>query len=214
MRLLLFLILSVLSISAKAQLFDSIVASFKHKPFPDIKFDTRNSFITARQAKIFGFKIGLDFNDQTKLGIGYNALATSFVKERVVWGNDFENYIVPSTLKFVYISPYFEYVFHRNEKWEHSIPLQFGYGYAWYEYLSNEGVKSKFNRKPILVYEPSMTSQYRIIPWLGVGVGLGYRLVLINNSAFDENFNAPVYVLRTRIYLELLYRSIFPEKKE
>jgi hypothetical protein len=196
-------------IPASAQMFDSIVSSLQHKPTFELKFDSRNSFVTSRRVEIFGLKIGFDYNETVKLGIGYNDLSSAIINDRIVryvWITD----TVRSKLRLVYLSPYFEYVFHRSKKWEHTIPIQIGFGNAWYEYRDFEGVRIRENYKAVIFYEPSMTTQYRIIPSFAIGVGLGYRLLLINNRQFDENFNSPVYVFRTRIYFNELYKIVFP----
>jgi len=41
---------------------------------------------------------------------------------------------------------------------------------------------------------------------LGVGIGLGYRIMLKNNRAIDQQFTSPVYALRVRLIFDELYR--------
>jgi hypothetical protein len=201
---------AVLALPSLGQMFDSIATSLQHKPTFEVKFDSRNSFVTSRKVEIFGLKIGFDYNQTVKLGIGYNDLSSAIINDRLVryvWRTD----TVQSKLRLIYFSPYFEYVFHRSKKWEHSIPIQIGFGNAWNEYRNFEGVRIREKYKSVIFYEPSMTTQYRIIPWFAVGVGLGYRLLLINNRHFDENLNSPVYVFKSRIYFDELYKIVFPK---
>jgi hypothetical protein len=41
---------------------------------------------------------------------------------------------------------------------------------------------------------------------LGVGVGLGYRIMLKNNRGIEQQFTSPVYALRVRLIFDELYR--------
>ncbi|MDQ3190503.1 MAG: hypothetical protein M3Q58_02830 [Bacteroidota bacterium] len=213
LRIILFSILSFFYTSGFAQIFDTIAASFHHKPHFEIKLDTRNSFITTQRAKIFGLKMGFEYNETVKLGIGYNQLTSTITREKAILNGFQEIDKVQSALKFVYVSPYFEYVFHRNKKWEHTIPLQLGFGNSWYEY-KHEGKKIRENYRPIILYEPAMTTQYKILPWIGVGVGLGYRILLLNNRSIDENFNSPIYVFRVKVFLGEIVKAIKPKKDQ
>ena len=48
--------------------------SFKTNPKLDVKLDTRFSFIAASDIRTTGAKIGLSFNREFKMGLGYNRL--------------------------------------------------------------------------------------------------------------------------------------------
>lgn len=211
LRIIILIAFSFLNSPGFAQLFDTIAASFQHKPKFEFKFDTRNSFITTQRAKIFGVKMGFEYNETVKLGIGYNQLNSTISKKKVILHGFQEFDTVQATLKFVYVSPYFEYVFHRNRKWEHTIPIQLGFGNSWYEYRDN-GRKIRENYRPIILYEPAMTTQYKIVPWFGIGVGIGYRILLLNNKSINENFNSPIYVFRLKLFLGEIIKGLSPKK--
>lgn len=211
LRIIILTVLSFIYSPGFAQLFDTIAASFQYTPRFEFKLDTRNSFITTQRAKIFGVKIGYEYNETVKLGIGYNQLVSNISKEKIIPHGFQELDTVQATLRFIYVSPYFEYVFHRNRKWEHTIPIQLGFGNSWYEYRDN-GRKIRENYRPIILYEPAMTTQYKIVPWFGVGVGIGYRILLLNNKSINENFNSPIYVFRLKIFLGEIVKGVFPKK--
>ncbi len=210
-RIIFFIVLSFISTQGFAQLFDTIALSFNHKPRFEFKLDTRNSFITTQRAKIFGVKIGFSYNETVKLGIGYNQLTSDIYQAKIITHGPYDFEVVQAALKFVYVSPYFEYVFHRNHRWEHTIPLQLGFGNSWYEYRS-KGRTIRENYRPIILYEPAMTTQYKILPWFGVGVGIGYRILLLNNKSMNENFNSPIYVFKLKIFLGEIVRILVPKK--
>lgn len=209
------LIISLLlnSYFSHAQLFDTIAESFNHKPKLVFKFDTRNSFITAQKAKIFGIKLGLNYNETVKLGIGFNSLLTDIYTDvQMKYGaNEIDTV---ARLSFFYVSPYFEYVFYRNKKWEHSIPIQIGFGSSGYKYRNRAGTLIKENYEPVVLYEPSMTTQYKFLSWAGIGLGLGYRVMLLKNRDTNVNFNSPIYVLKLNLFPGNLYKTISSKKKK
>jgi len=185
-----------------------IKASFKHKPTPDIRLDSRNSFITSRAARIRGVKVGLSFNKTVKLGIGYNWLANELETERAYTASSGERLTAPHQVKFAYVSPYFEYTFFREERWEASIPVHLGVGTARYMYTDHRGRELRTNARGVLLYEPYMTCLYKPIRYLGVGVGTGYRLLLAGNRALPENFNSPIYVLKFNVYVGEIVKEV------
>ena len=186
-----------------------IKSSFRHKPKPDVRLDTRNSFITNSAAKIRGIKLGLDFNKTVKLGIGYNWLASELEDERAYLAADGERYTAPHRLRFTYVSPYIEYTFFREGRWEASIPVHLGLGSARYAFTDHLGQDRTTAANTILLYEPYMTCQYKPSRYFGIGVGTGYRLLFAGNRRMPENFNSPIYVVK----FNLLFGEIVKDLK-
>ena len=205
--LLLALLLSVCT-DVKAQFLDSIKTSFSHTPRPDLKIDSRNSFITQYYAQIMGVKAGLNFNNTVKLGVGYNWLASRITREKTIINANGESEKVDALLKFAYFSPYMEYTFFRNRKWDISIPVLIGLGWSYYRYHNVLANPIKIDQSFTLLYEPYMTAHYQVIKWVAVGAGVGYRLVLVGNKDLGENFNSPIYVIKIKLLLGEIMDSI------
>jgi hypothetical protein len=51
-----------------------------------------------------------------------------------------------------------------------------------------------------------MSCEYKIFKLIGVGVGCGYRIMLKNNRAIEQQFTSPVYALRVRLIFDELYK--------
>lgn len=183
---------------------DDIKKSFKERPQLDVKFDFRFSFIASRDFRTSGFKIGVSFNRKLKMGLGYNQLivpAKSTIKD-----ND---KLFNAELKYIYFSPYFEYVYHTSKRWEFNLSAQVGFGRGHYQYYNvdeDRTVKTKYST--ILSYEPVMLIDYKIIRWFGVGTGVGYRLIFYKNSNIEEHLTSPVYVFKVKVYLGEIVRTI------
>lgn len=196
----------------EAQILDTIRYDLEQKPKFAFRLDSRNSFISARQSKILGFKIGWDYNDRVKLGIGFSYLSNGIFRDRAYVTEDGQTDTARAQLKFNYISPFFEYVFFSKGRWEHAIPVQFGFGNSRFDYYNEKGQLVRDDFRPVILYEPAMTTQFKIFSWVGLGAGVGYRLLLLNNNAIGENLNSPVYVLKVKVFFGDIYKKVIKPK--
>ncbi|MCI5057266.1 MAG: hypothetical protein MRY83_14220, partial [Flavobacteriales bacterium] len=57
--------------------------------------------------------------------------------------------------------------------------------------------------------------EYKFVPFLGLGVGLGYRFLLPNSNKIDDarqirrTFNAPFYYLHLKLHFGELFKCLF-----
>jgi hypothetical protein len=189
-------LLAVLPLTGAAQkvnLSDSLSNAFQLKPTLTAKLDTRNSFITGNSAQVRGVKVGLSFGDRLQVGLGYNWLSTDF------------NQLVPTPdgtaegrISFWYIAPYIDYVFYRKGNWMADIPVQLGFGRSAVNYTW-QGNSKQQDKGGFILYEPTMVIEYQVLGLIGIGGGLGYRLMLVNNRELDQQFTSPVYQIRFRV---------------
>ncbi|MGE0562127.1 MAG: hypothetical protein AB7O47_09940 [Flavobacteriales bacterium] len=183
---------------------DDIKKSFRVSPQLDAKFDFRFSFIASRDFRTSGFKIGISFNKKFKMGLGYNQL---LVPAKSIVNDNNKSY--NAELKYINISPYFEYVYYTSKRWEFNLSAQVGIGRGHYQYYNNDAGKTiRAKYSTILSYEPVMLIDYKIIPWFGVGTGVGYRLIFYKNSNIEEHLTSPVYVFKIKVYLGEIVRTI------
>jgi len=178
--------------------------SFQSKPKLDVKFDNRFSFIRDNDVKTVGLKVGLSFNRKFKVGLGVNTMVLP-VKSDIIKQED----TIAVKMEYTYLAPYIEYVYFSSKKWEFSLSTQLGIGGADHNYLDNNGNKQKVNKTTIFSYEPATLIDYKIIKWFGIGTGIGYRLIFYKSpSGINQNFSSPEYVLKLKIYLGEIYRTI------
>jgi len=183
---------------------DDFKKSFKSKPQLDVKFDSRFSFIRGTDFRTSGFKIGVSFNRKFKTGLGYNQLIIH--AKSTIHSEDIK---FDAELKYIYFSPYFEYVYHTSKRWEFNLSSQIGIGRAHYQYFNpttQKAVRTRYSA--VISYEPAMLIDYKIIRWFGIGTGVGYRLVLYKNSGIEEKISSPVYIVKLKIYLGEIVRTI------
>jgi len=184
--------------------------SFNSKPKLDVKFDNRFSFIRNNDVQTIGLKVGLNYRRKFKIGLGINRMLFP-VDTYTFDDNDIK---VPVTLEYYYFSPYIEYVYYTDRKWEFSLSLQAGIGEASYQFTNVDGGRRKLGESNILSYEPAMLIDYKIVKWVAVGTGVGYRMILYKRPIIKEQFSSPEYVVKLKIYLGEIYRTLTGKKLE
>lgn len=188
------------SLCSKAQLLDTINKDLKRRPGIVAKLDSRNTFIDGKINQFSGVKLGLSFNRRTRYGIGY-----SYLKD----GKKFTNSLGEiGTHNIDYFHFFADYVFYNKGKWEFAIPVQIGLGNSYIKYPNIIS-----NQKFVMLYEPSIAGQYKIIKWFGVGLDLGFRYYIIKNKELGNEFQSPTYTFKTLIYWDILYKTLFPKSK-
>jgi len=211
-----FLILCSCNLTAKAQFLDSIQSSLQNKPSFIGGFATKSTFIGGFRSPIFTAKAGLDFDNRIRFGVGVSWLKlgafdigkdnTPFYLDKIILTLSGIDTIHPS-LQFRYINLFVEYVYYNSSKWQFSIPIKFGVGDSRYKYIVN-GDKFIENKHAIILYEPAVSGQYKILPWFGLGLDVGYRIMLVSNNKIGSKFNSPVYDIKVLIFWGELYKKI------
>ncbi len=208
LKLFLFIIVVFASLNVNAQILDSIKVCLTQKPKFSAKLDNRNSFVSNSSAMITGVKAGLEFDKRFIIGAGYNYLDSEIDKDfySVISKNDTVN----AQLKLNYISVFAEYVFYDEKKYQLSIPIQIGAGISKYTYNLN-GKTINYKSKPIILYETALLGHYKIIKWVAIGGGIGYRLMILDNPTIDQQFNSAIYIFKVKIFFADIYKDVFVE---
>lgn len=191
--------------AAQAQLLDSLALFSRERPKFIAKLDSRGSFISNSNVRLMGVKIGLEHAGRFQYGVGYTFLSSPVEQLRTVNGIA----ATPVRLRLGYVTPYVEYAFYQRGPWEVRIPVQFGLGSGSLIYKDADGQKQPFNRAFLLLYEPSMTVQYRFLRYFGLSAGWGFRLVL-TNAKLDETLSAPIYLFGLKVFFGDLWADVKP----
>lgn len=188
--------------------FRDISEALQQKPTFDWDIDTRNSFIAAKRAGVIGFKAGFDFGKSVRFGLGYNFLYTT-VREQFVSRNS-KGFRVNALQRFHmrYGSIYGEYVYYRKNNLKMTVQMLFGAGTSQFRFVDEYSQTIKSPWKAVFLYEPHMTGDYKILRFLSVGAGLGYRIVYSPNKFSRTRLNSPIYIIRANILLKELYDSL------
>jgi hypothetical protein len=192
--------ITILTLSLSAQnypLGDSLKHHLQFAPKPTVYWTSYNSFMTGRRIGIQALKAGLIFNKRLTLGVGYHWMEGGVDEFLPQQGK-----MIP--LKMRYASVFGEFVFYNKNNWVGTIPVQLGWGKSFLHWKS-DGENLKWKEGMVVLYEPSISIEYKFSPWIAVGMGYGYRIMLKNNRAIDQNFYAPLYVFKARILFDELW---------
>jgi len=209
-----FLLSSCILLKAQPTL-DTIKYCLTQKPHFFARLDSRNSFIDNSLVNIFGAKAGVRYNKRLSFGIGYYQLYNppGNFHEDVYYINSFGRpYIIQKGLKMYYFAAAVDYTFYQSKHWELGMPLQIGIGKTFYQYTEG-GVKHKTNQSANFIYEPTISVDYKIIKWFGVGVDFGYRFMVTQNRKLNKQFNSPIIAFGLSIYYSEIVKSLFPKSK-
>ena len=172
--------------------------------------DSRRSFLFGQTTKLNGFKLGLQFKKKHKLGISIYSLKKPIILRNI------SNTPYDASFDFGYGALFYEYVFFSNDKWELGFPIHFGAGDVKTKFLDSLGVEilnpdgttiDNYNF-PFYAMELSFTPEYKIFKWFGIGAGLGYRKVWSKEKMIEKVTSGPVYTLKLKIYIGVIYRGI------
>lgn len=209
---LLLILLVVQSFIGKAQLFDSIRFDLKKKPTFHYKLDSRSAFIGNRNANVWGIKVGIGYNKRVRFGLGYNYLK-SRLPAKVNLRSPVTNEPIKTRLRMRYVSLYTEYVYYRKHRWELSVPVQLGIGSTKYVSFSNANENIQSRGYLVILYEPCLSVNYRILPYLALGTEMGLRLAIYKNKEIKEQLTAPIYVFKVLFYWSDMINHFWPNNK-
>ncbi len=207
-----FFVLFIFFFKANAQLLDSLKVIIKSKSSIDLRIESRYSFIDNELADISGIRIGVSFRRKLKFGGGISWLKSDLAETVFVPNENGILISTPKYLKLAYACLYADFVFYKTKRWQVSVPLQIGAGATWFQYEKGYHLNST-NKRLLLLYEPGISTQFKIFKWFGLGVGVCYRFAIKNNSAISERLSSPTYAFKVLFWADQLYYDLFPKSK-
>lgn len=169
------------------------------------KFEGRNAFVRTHHASFLGVRLGVEFKFPIRTGIGYYWMQTA-IDSQLFDSSEHPNSGSSAIPRMRYFMAYAEYTFWEEDGWSLAVPLQLGFGETFYRTDKDAHVANGF----VMPLESGVEVSYRFVRWAGLGVGLGYRLMLLNNPLVKENFNSPYYQVRVQLAFNELFR---PQRK-
>ncbi len=187
----------------------------KNSLSPFLVFDSYYSFIGNKSADVWGFKGGVKLNEKWRFGIGYNLLSSDIVEQKVLPSEELayaKNDTVKAQLFFRYFPVMAEYIHYNEGNWQISTPFQIGYGQSYFQYFDKNDNKRRIYKKGVVASQLGVNAQYKVLKWVGLTAGVGYRVMLVNNKKIDAKMNSPIFAVGIKIYLSEVIKSIKGEK--
>lgn len=164
----------------------------------NFQLDNRFSKIHSNEVLIVGGKIGLQYKNLLRFGIGASTITKpvtiSFFDKKL-------NAQVENVINFWYGSVFTDWIVYKDSQWECFFTEQVGYGKPTFIRETTSQVL-KESGLDLYVNEISGQVNYKILPWLGAGAGIGYRNLWNTKSALTNTFDAPIYIFKLILYPE------------
>ncbi|MBS1651565.1 MAG: hypothetical protein JSU07_06095 [Bacteroidetes bacterium] len=211
-RILFVLIILLAGYTAKSQYADSLHEIFKLKSSIDARIESRNSFINNQLISVFGLRLGVSFNRKIRMGGGISWMNTEFYEQHLISQNP--DLLSPKQyFKFAYLCYYVDFVFYKIKRWQLSVPIQMGFGMCWWQQSQGINLYYKSPKYFLPLYEPGISTQFKVFTWLGLGADINYRFVLRGNKQIGENLNSPTYSFKLLFWFDNLFYELFPKSK-
>jgi len=181
---------------------------YKKRKF-DFGFDARQTLVSSAQARLAGFRIGIEYRRVHRFGLGFYNLGEGVRLNSLV---EVSPNIDQAEMRLRYTSVYYERVLYFARKMEWSATSHFGIGNISGSYrYRGTGVVQNFSRT-VYPVEVSSSFYYHLTYFMSVGFGLGYRYVPAAPLELRPIYNAPIAIVRVRIRMIKMVRGIFNEK--
>ncbi len=167
------------------------------------QLDNRFSSIRKTDITIFGAKVGLQYKNLTRFGVGVSFIANPVTIE---YFNKKQKVQETNVLNFWYLSVFNDWILYKSNHWECFVTEQIGTGNPSFKKEINDEIVTNINVRLVL-NEISGQVNYKINNWIGVGVGIGYRNILNNNPQLKNTFDAPIYIAKIIIYPETIFKK-------
>ncbi|HRD37405.1 MAG TPA: hypothetical protein PLC65_02130 [Bacteroidia bacterium] len=197
---------------SKAQLFDSLQQIIKSKASIDLRLESRYSFINNELAAINGIRIGASFRRKLRFGGGISWLKSDLYDDIYIPNSNGDLISNRKFLRLGYVCLYADVVFYKTKRWQVSVPIQTGLGLSWYQFNDSYNLNSQ-PKYFLWIYEPGISTHFKIFKWLGLGMDVNYRFTLKNNKNISEQFSSPTYALKFLFWADQLFYDLFPNSK-
>lgn len=193
---------------------DTPLISFKNHPRIFLTIDRTSSFVSGKGASTNEIRTGVEFNKKIRFGIGYAALVSDVITDKVVVTEvTAKDSVVSAQLSLSYMTLSAEYTFYESKRWQITTPVTIGFGssyFSYFEEIKNKYLTKQIDKGGVVLISSSGIATYRIFRWVGLSAGLGFRHSLVNNKKVEEKFNSPIYLFRIRIFMGEIYKTVFP----
>lgn len=169
-------------------------------------YDSRYSLLNGQLYTVNGLRAGIELRSRLRMGGAVYFLSNASPTRHANPAD--ADPTTTSNVRFNYFAGYAEYVLLETPRWEVSATTQLGLGKAQVRYTARGGRSSNTSPDLIGIIEPSLLVQYRILRWVGVGAGVGWRQPVFVSAVIRDELNGPVFHLRGKLFLNDLIKAL------
>lgn len=194
---------------------DTIQYYLKNK-YPELigGLSARNTFIGSHYTSVSGGSIGADYGGKVSLSVGVYSLSSPLIERKIINAFTPLQYTVDEVSRFWYFGLTGNYVFFKDKRWTLNVPVRIGFGTANIEQhdIGKAKLLIKEDNSFIVPVESGIGAQYKLAWWIGLGAGLGSRIVLGKNTS--QKFSGTYYNLGINVYFSDIYYHIRDDIKK
>ncbi|RMG80020.1 MAG: hypothetical protein D6707_07110 [Bacteroidetes bacterium] len=179
----------------------------KHSTKFLLNFDNYRSQVAKQWVKFNGLRIGIEIDDVIRTGFGFYGMS-----EGVTVTNSDQT--EENLINYRYNNFFVEAVVYENYKWELVVNSAIGKGKG--NVVSTNLITQTAKTVQIpetRVFTIGAGALYKIVPWLGVGLGIGGRKLLTDDELLNKGLSSPFYAIKVKLILSEIIKAVFkPEK--
>ncbi|MGD1845768.1 MAG: hypothetical protein ACFB10_10290 [Salibacteraceae bacterium] len=171
-------------------------------------FDTRFSQFEGEFVRLNGFRLGLDVAKAFRFGVSGYWQRRKIDLDPIAMDPPLQDTLL--TFNFQYFAFFSEFILYQDFKWELSLPIAFGVGPRVFEYRINEdGPVLRKDSRDIGLATISVDGHFRVVPWVALGAGFGYRHAFVNESETRDIINEPIYSIKLKFLVGNFVKFMF-----
>ena len=183
---------------------DSIRSAIQQKPRVVLSFHNRNTFVKAAEVRLYGLQAGLDYAEHIKFFIALYGFSNEN-RKWLVNSDVFQEDSVLQATSLSYFSLGVEHSFYKKGRLILRTPLQIGIGTVTNDHLAN-GQLILRDKDLVVPIEGGVNAYYKLIDWLILKSGVGYRISLGNSEVLK--MSSPYYNLGISVAVMPLYHRL------
>lgn len=180
-------------------LFFSSILFSQEKTRMLLSLDRNSSLFNNAKINTIGLKVGYKYGCKFNMGLGFyttNNIMFDYTSERLY------NIGASTSLeaKLSYVNFFVEPIILKEKRKFFSTPISFGGGNLRVKYreLNSKNRKTYFNSF-VPVFNMSGIFMVKLIPFVWIGGGFGYRHIFHKDNIVNDNFNSLYYVIKLKI---------------
>ncbi|NQY66250.1 MAG: hypothetical protein HRT72_00775 [Flavobacteriales bacterium] len=174
--------------------------------------DGRTSFAFNQTVKFGGFRIGWEAFDRHRFGISFHEL-----KEPIEISVELDPFTQPGLKRiyfdYEYFCLFYEPIFYTSNRLQLSAPVHWGRGTLSRSYKDALGRLHEYDSGVSKMAEISFAAEYRLLRWLSLGTGVGYRFQRRSTAVERKALNAPMVALHFHFLMKELWNMAFHKEK-
>ena len=169
-----------------------------------VNLDARQQAVAGDVVKFFGLRFGIQ-KKRNIYALGFYGLGSPF-EDRSIILEDFGKDSIDIRTSLGYLSGTYERILLDTRKWQLSVPFMAGLGRSPLDRKDSTGVYVRFKDYPVYPLETGVRASYKLLFWLYVQGGLGYRQVLGPKEFVDRRYSGATWNFGLSIKFGKIFR--------